>query len=111
MSVRMLLLSFSLFTLASVSFASEETYKAPSLKLSTKTAVVPVKAQSENWDSSYKVDATPTKTRGVASEPNGDENQVEAMPIREPSSVKEKKQSDEGDLKLNPIFWKYQPGF
>jgi len=110
MTTKFFLLSAALaiLTCSSSSFA-EDQYVSPEIHLNAKTTP-PKKIKNDDWNSEYRVNAKPSKTRGVASEPDAPEK-IESMSARYPSSVNEDGihtiKTDEQPVA--PIFWKYKP--
>lgn len=108
MTTKIFLATTLLCFLSYFSWAKDDSYQAPEVKLNTKSNS-PHKMKSDDWDSEYRVHSKPTKMRGVASEPDTPEK-VESMSARYPSSVDEdgvyKVKQDE--QQVAPIFWKYK---
>ncbi len=111
MSMKIFLAATLLCVFTSSSWAKDDSYQAPDVKLSTKSAA-PQKMKSDDWDSEYRVNARPVKTRGVASEPDTPEK-VESMSARYPSSVDEDgvHKVKEDEQPVAPVFWKYRSDY
>lgn len=109
MSMKIFLAATLLCTMSISTWAAEDSYKAPDLKLSTKSST-PQKMKGDDWDTEYRVNARPVKTRGVASEPDAEET---VAPMRYPSSVDENgvHKVKEDEQPVAPIFWKYKSDF
>lgn len=109
MSMKIFLAATLLCTMSLSTWAKEEGYEAPDVKLGTKSHS-PQKMKSEDWDSEYRVKEKPVKLRGVASEPDAEET---VAPMRYPSSVDENgvHKVKEDEQPVAPVFWKYKSDF
>ncbi len=90
-------------------------YHAPDVKLTSQQGQsTQVSKTTEDWESTFKVKATPVKGRGVASEPDAPET-MQSMSARSPSSVDESTGSiyeiKDTDASRTPNFWKYKTEF